>query len=103
LSEIKVDFVKREDIMAGMSRERNVAFKVSDEEWVALERAARKDRRTVSSFIRDALLIDLMLVFDHTFMTEVRRQIRERIEHREFQRELPLVVDAAPVKRKKSA
>jgi hypothetical protein len=84
-----------------MSRERNVAFKVNDEEWNVLERAAIKDRRTVSSFIRDALLLDLMLDFDHTFMTEVRRQIRERIENREFQRELPLPV--AQVKRKKNA
>lgn len=87
--------------MASMSRERNVAFKVNDEEWNVLERAAMKDRRTVSSFIRDALLLDLMLDFDHTFMNEVRRQIRERIENREFQRELPLPV--AQAKRKKSA
>jgi len=101
-----LDTVKRRDIMAGMLklRERNVAFRVSEDEWVALERAARKDRRTVSDFIREGLLLDLMLVFDHTFMTEVRRQIRERIEHREFQRELPLPkVEVAPMKRKKSA
>lgn len=80
-----------------------VAFKVNEDEWVSLERAAMKDRRTVSSFIRDALLLDLMLDFDHVFMTEVRRQVRERIEQRTFQRELPLKVEAAPVRRKKSA
>jgi len=82
-------------------RERNVGFLVNAEEWAALERAAKKDRRTVSSFIRDALLLDLMLDYDHAFMTEVRRQIRQRIEEREFQRELPLPV--AQAKRKKSA
>ena len=94
------------DIMAAMLklRERNVGFLVNAEEWAALERAAKKDRRTVSSFIRDALLLDLMLDFDHTFMTEVRHQIRQRIEERTFQRELPLPkVEAAPMKRKKSA
>jgi hypothetical protein len=96
--------------MAGMllkspsARYRNVAFRVSEEEWTALERAARKDRRTVSDFIREVLMVDLMLVFDHTFMSEVRRQVRQRIENREFQRELPLLkVEAAPMKRKKSA
>lgn len=89
--------------MAGMLRERQIGFRVSEEEWGALERAARKDRRIVSDFIRDALLLDLMLDFDHTFMTEVRRQIRQRIEEKTFQRELPLVAEAAPMKRKKSA
>jgi uncharacterized protein (DUF1778 family) len=90
--------------MARMARDRQIGVRVNDEEMVALERASRKDRRTVSDFIRDAMMLDLMLVFDHTFMTEVRRQIRERIEHREFQRELPLPkVEAAPMKRKKSA
>jgi len=90
--------------MAGMARERQIGVRVNEEEWVALERAARKDRRPVSDFIREAMMLDLMLVFDHTFMTEVRRQLRERIEHREFQRELPLPkVEEAPMKRKKSA
>jgi len=90
--------------MARMARDRQIGVRVNDEEMVALERASRKDRRTVSDFIRDAMMLDLMLVFDHTFMTEVRRQIRERIENREFQRELPLPkVEAAPMKRKKSA
>jgi len=90
--------------MARMARDRQIGVRVNDEEMVALERASRKDRRTVSDFIRDAMMLDLMLVFDHTFMTEVRRQIRERIENREFQRELPLPkIQAAPMKRKKSA
>lgn len=89
--------------MAGMTRDRQIGVRLNDEEWVAVERAARKDRRAMSDFIRDAMMLDLMLVFDHTFMTEVRRQIRQRIEEKTFQRELPLKVDAAPVKRKKSA
>jgi len=87
-----------------MTRDRQVFFRINEDEYVALERAARKDRRTVSDFIRDVLMLDLMLVFDHTFMTEVRRQVRERIEKREFQRELPLpMVEEVKVKRKKSA
>lgn len=89
--------------MARMTRDRQLGVRLNDEEWVAVERAARKDRRAMSDFIRDAMMLDLMLVFDHTFMTEVRRQIRQRIEERTFQRELPLEVEAAPVKRKKSA
>lgn len=76
--------------MASMTRDRMVNFKVNDDEWVVLERAATKDRRSVSNYIRDALLLDLMVDFDHTFMTEVRRQIRERIEEKSFQRELPV-------------
>lgn len=86
------------------ARYRNVAFRVSEEEWVALERAARKDRRTVSDFIREVLMVDLMLHYDHSYMSEVRRQVRQRIEEKTFQCELPLVkVEAAPMKRKKSA
>jgi hypothetical protein len=81
--------------MMGMSRERNVAFKVNEDEWVVLERAAHKDRRTISSFIRDALLLDLMVDFDHTFMTEVRRQIRQRVAEHEFQKEEPIAKNRA--------
>lgn len=76
--------------MVGMSRERSVAFKVNENEWSVLERAAHNDRRTMSSFIRDALLLDLMVGFDHTFMTEVRRQIRQRVVEHEFKKELPI-------------
>lgn len=72
-------------------RERQVAFRTTEEEYVALERAARKDRRSVGDFIRQALMLDLMLDFDHTFMSEVRRQIRQAIEDRSFQGELPIV------------
>lgn len=76
--------------MAGMTRVRQVFFRVNEEEYAALERAARKDRRTVSDFVRNVLMLDLMLDFDHTFMTEVRNQVRRRIEEGTFQRELPV-------------
>lgn len=76
--------------MAGMTRVRQVFFRVNEEEYAALERAARKDRRTVSDFVRNVLMLDLMLDFDHTFMTDVRNQVRRRIEEGTFQRELPV-------------
>lgn len=79
--------------MRGMGRERQVQFRMSEDEYVALERAARKERRTVSDFVREAIMIDLMMEFDHTFMSEVRRQMRQAIEDRTFQAELPVKMD----------
>ena len=76
--------------MANMTKDRMVAFRVTDEEYNALERAAGKERRSVGNFVREGLMLDLMLDFDHTFMSEVRRQIRQRIEEKTFQRELPI-------------
>jgi hypothetical protein len=79
--------------MAGMkfmTKDRHVAFRITEEEYVALERAAHKDRRSMGDFVRQALMLDLMLEYDHTFMTEVRRQIRQAIEDRTFQGELPI-------------
>lgn len=62
--------------MAGM-KEAIIYFRVTEEEKVALERAARKEGRTVSNFVRRHLLLDLMMAWDHTAMTEIRREIEE--------------------------
>lgn len=85
-----VDSGIRGSIMERMTRDKQVAVRFTDEEYIALERAARKDRRTVSDFIREGVMIDLMLVYDHTFMREVRRQLRQSIENRTFQGDLPI-------------
>lgn len=87
---IVFDIGMREGRMVRMARERQIALRMTEEEYIALERAARKDRRTVSDFIREAIMLDLMLVFDHTFMSEVRRQLRQAIEDRSFQGDLPI-------------
>lgn len=63
--------------MSRMVKEKILAFRVSDEELVAIERAARKEGRTISNFVRRHLLLDLMMVWDHTAMTEIRRRIEE--------------------------
>jgi hypothetical protein len=60
-----------------MTRDDRVYVRVSDEEFVAIERAARKEGRSVSNWIRRHLLLDLMMLWDHTAMTEIRRRIEE--------------------------
>jgi uncharacterized protein (DUF1778 family) len=71
-------------------RDERITFRVTSEELVAIERAARKDRRPVGDFVREAMMVDLMLVYDHTFMSEVRRQLRQSIEDKTFQGDLPI-------------
>lgn len=85
-----LDAVKRGCIMGRMAREITIGFRVNEEEAAAIERAARKDRRNVSDFVRDAIMLDLMMEFDHTFMAEVRRRLRQAVEERVFQGDLPV-------------
>jgi hypothetical protein len=65
--------------MGAMTRERMVNFRVTEEEFVALERAARKEKMTMSEWLRKVIMVEHMMEWDHTAMRVVRQKIERDI------------------------
>jgi uncharacterized protein (DUF1778 family) len=65
--------------MAGMVRNTNMVFRVTEEEKEAIERAARKEKMNVSDWLRKVVMVEHMMEWDHRAMMAVRNKVEADI------------------------
>ena len=73
-------------------RDEPITVKFTEEEVGIIERAARKEKITVSAFIRKCIMIDHMKEWDHSAMMVVRSKIEADIRAA-LEEHLPAMVE----------